>query len=138
MNITFPEASNELEVIADTTGISTNTGGQYIVAKWGKIKDSKFLKIEIIMNNNEFNMVNAEVTSNEVESAVKTIKDLQDKGKKFYGDKTYDANEVYKTGVEFVVPPKENASTKRGHPARRKTVRSSRSWVMIVGERVMD
>ncbi|QXJ34141.1 ISC1058 family transposase [Saccharolobus shibatae] len=68
-------------------------------------------------------MVNAEVTSNEVESAVKTIKDLQDKGKKFYGDKTYDANEVYKTGVKVVAPPKKNASTKCGHPARRKTVR---------------
>ncbi|QXJ31890.1 ISC1058 family transposase [Saccharolobus shibatae] len=67
------------------------TGGQYIVAKWGKTRDSKFLKIEIVMNNNEFNIVNAEVTSNEVES-VKTVKDLQDKGKKFYGDKTYDAN----------------------------------------------
>ncbi|QXJ27569.1 ISC1058 family transposase [Saccharolobus shibatae B12] len=32
MNITFPEASDELEVIADTS-ISTNTRGQYIVTK---------------------------------------------------------------------------------------------------------
>ncbi|AAK42033.1 IS5-like element ISC1058 family transposase [Saccharolobus solfataricus] len=129
MKITFPEASDELEVIADATGISTNTGGQYIVAKWGKTRDSKFLKIEIVMDNNEFNVINAEVTSNEVESAVKTVKDLQDKGKKvkkFYGDKTYDANEVYKTGVEVVVPPKKNASTKRGHLARRKAVREFR------------
>lgn len=129
MNITFPETSDELEVIADATGISTNTGGQYIVAKWGKTRDSKFLKIEIVMDNNEFNVINAEVTSNEVESAVKTVKDLQDKGKKvkkFYGDKTYDANEVYKTGVEVVVPPKKNASTKRGHLARRKAVREFR------------
>src|SRR5579875_2075443 len=129
MNITFPETSDELEVIADATGISTNMGGQYIVAKWGKTRDSKFLKIEIVMDNNEFNVINAEVTSNEVESAVKTVKDLQDKGKKvkkFYGDKTYDANEVYKTGVEVVVPPKKNASTKRGHLARRKAVREFR------------
>uniref|UniRef100_D0KV99 Transposase IS4 family protein n=1 Tax=Saccharolobus solfataricus (strain 98/2) TaxID=555311 RepID=D0KV99_SACS9 len=128
MNITFPETSDELEVIADATGISTNTGGQYIVAKWGKTRDSKFLKIEIVMDNNEFNVINAEVTSNEVESAVKTVKDLQDKGKKvkkFYEDKTYDANEVYKTGVEVVVPPKKNASTKR-HLARRKAVREFR------------
>ncbi|ACP54937.1 transposase ISC1058 [Sulfolobus islandicus M.16.27] len=35
----------------------------------------------------------------------------------------YDANEVYKTGVEVVVPPRKNASTRYGHPARRKAVR---------------
>ena len=39
------------------------------------------------------------------------------KVKRFYGDKAYDANEVYNTGVE-VVPPRKNASTRRGHPAR--------------------
>ncbi|BDB99184.1 hypothetical protein SACC_22010 [Saccharolobus caldissimus] len=100
MNITFPEANDQLEVIADAT--STNKGGQYIIAKWGKTRDSKFLKIEIVMDKDEFNVVNAEVTSNEVETAVKTVRDLQDKGKKvkkFYGDKVYDANEVYKTGA---------------------------------------
>ena len=126
MDITFPEANDELEVIADATGISTNKGGQYIIAKWGKTKDSKFLKIEIVIDKDELNVINAEVTNNEVETAVKTVKDLQDKGKevkKFYGDKAYDANEVYKTGVEVVVPPRENASTRRGHPARRKAVR---------------
>jgi len=126
MNIKFPEANDQLEVIADATGISTNKGGQYIIAKWGKTKDSKFLKIEIVMDKDQFNVINAEVTSNEVQTAVKTVKDLQDKGKKvkkFYGDKAYDANEVYKTGVEIVVPPRKNASTRRGHPARRKAVR---------------
>jgi len=88
MNITFPEANDELEVIADATGISTNKGGQYIIAKWGKTKDSKFLKIEIVMDKDQYNVINAEVTTNEVETAVKTVKDLQDKGKKvkkFYG-----------------------------------------------------
>jgi len=25
---------------------------------------------------------------------------------------------IYKTGVEVVVPPRKNASTRRGHPAR--------------------
>jgi len=52
--------------------------------------------------------------------------DLQDRGKKvkrFYGDGAYDANEVHNTGVKVVVPPRENASTRRGHPARRKAVR---------------
>ena len=100
MDITFPEAGDQLE--ADATGISTNKGGQYIIAKWGKRRDSKFLKIEIVIDKDELNVINAEVTSNEVETAVKTVKDLQDKGKevkKFYGDKAYDANEVYKTGV---------------------------------------
>jgi Transposase DDE domain. len=95
MNIKFPEANDELEVIADATGISTTRGGQYIIAKWGKTKDSKFLKIEIVMDKDQFNVINAEVTSNEVKTAVKTVKDLQDKGKKvkkFYGDKAYDAN----------------------------------------------
>ena len=102
MDIKFPEANDELEVIADATGISTTRGGQYIIAKWGKTKDSKFLKIEIVIDKDQFNVINAEVTSNEVETAVKTVKDLQDKGKKvkrFYGDKAYDANEVYNTGV---------------------------------------
>jgi len=52
--------------------------------------------------------------------------DFQDRGKKvkrFYGDGAYDANEVHNAGVEVVVPPRENASTGRGHPARRKAVR---------------
>ncbi|ADB87990.1 second ORF in transposon ISC1058 [Saccharolobus islandicus L.D.8.5] len=69
-----------------------------------KTRDSKFLKIEIVIDNNESNVINAEITSNEVETAVKIIKDLQDKGKKFYGDKVYDSNEAYKTGVE--APPR--------------------------------
>ena len=62
MNIKFPEANDELEVIADATGISTNKGGQYIIAKWGKTRDSKFLKIEIVMDKDQFNIINAEVT----------------------------------------------------------------------------
>jgi len=52
--------------------------------------------------------------------------DLKDRGKKverFYGDRAYDADEVHNTGVEVVVPPRENASTRRGHPARIKAVR---------------
>jgi len=77
MNITFPEANDQLE--ADATGISTNKGGQYIIAKWGKTKDSKFLKIKIVIDKDQFNVINAEVTSNGVKTAVK---DLQDKGKK--------------------------------------------------------
>jgi hypothetical protein len=74
MDIKFPEANDQLE--ADATGISTNKGGQYIIAKWGKTKDSKFLKIEIVMDKDQFNVINAEVTTNEVETAVKTVKDL--------------------------------------------------------------
>jgi hypothetical protein len=81
MDVTFPEASDELEVIADGTGISTTRGGQYIIAKWGKTRDSKFLKIEVVMEKDEFKVVSAEVTSNEVEAAVKTVKDLQDEGR---------------------------------------------------------
>jgi hypothetical protein len=51
--------------------------------------------------------------------------DLQDgeKVKRFYGDGAYDADEVHNTGVEVVVPLRENASTRRGHPARGKAVR---------------
>ena len=45
------------------------------------------------------------------------------KVERFYGDRAYDADEVHNTGVEVVVPPRENASTRRGHPARRKAVR---------------
>lgn len=29
-----PEPGNELEVIADATGVSTDRGEQYVVAKW--------------------------------------------------------------------------------------------------------
>jgi len=54
---------------------------------------------------------------------------LKSKGKevtRFMGDRTYDANAVYTTGVE--VPPKE--STGRGHPARGG---SSGGWATNVG-----
>ena len=107
MNIKFPEANDQLE--AD--GNKHKQGRTIHYSKMGKTKDPKFLKID----KDQFNVINAEVTSNEVKTAVK---DLQDKGKKFYGDKAYDANEVYKTGVEVVVPPRKNASTRLGHPAR--------------------
>jgi len=80
MDITFPEANDELEV-ADATGMSTTRGGQYVGAKWGKTRDSKFLKIEIVMDKDELNVIDAEVTSDEVETAVKT-KDLQDRGRR--------------------------------------------------------
>jgi len=51
---------------------------------------------------------------------------LKEKGKevkRFYGDKAYDTNEIYNLGVDVVVPPRKDASTRRGHPARRKAVR---------------
>jgi len=35
-----------------------------IVVKWGKRRDSKFLKIEVVMEKDEFRIVSAEVTSN--------------------------------------------------------------------------
>jgi hypothetical protein len=53
--------------------------------------------------------VSAEVVDSEVKSAVKTLEDLKAKGKevrRFYGDRAYDTNEVYSTGVEVVVPPR--------------------------------
>ncbi len=59
--------------------------------------------------------------------------------RRFYGNKAYDANEVYKTGVKVVVPPRKNASTRYGHPARRKAVREFKKlgynrWrVMVLG-----
>jgi hypothetical protein len=61
MNINFPEASDELEV-DDGNGMSTTRGGQYVVAKWGKRRDSKFLKIEVVMKKDEFRIVSTEVT----------------------------------------------------------------------------
>lgn len=94
MNMKFPETNDRLEVVADSTGTGTNEGGQYIIAKWGKPR---------------------------AQNLSKTVKDLRDKGKRvkrFYGDKAYDADEVYRTGVEVVVPPRKDASTRRGHPAR--------------------
>ena len=45
----------------------------------GKTKYSEFLKIEIVIDKDQFNVINAELTSNEVKT---TVKDLQDKGKK--------------------------------------------------------
>jgi hypothetical protein len=80
---------------------------------------------ERVRNMDKFKIVSAEVTSNEAESASNTVKDLKEKGKevkRFYGDKAYDG-EIYNLGVDVVVPPRENASTRRGHPARRKAVR---------------
>jgi len=99
-------------------------------------KEGLKIPLEIVIDKDELNVINAEVTSNEVETAVKTVKDLQDKGKKvkkFYGDKAYDANEVYNTGVEVVVPPRKNASTRRGHPARRKAVREFKELRYLEG-----
>jgi len=37
MNIKF-EVNDQLEVIADATGINTTRGGQYTIAKWGKTR----------------------------------------------------------------------------------------------------
>lgn len=43
MNMKFPETNDRLEVVTDSTGTGTNEGGQYIIAKWGKTKDSKLI-----------------------------------------------------------------------------------------------
>jgi hypothetical protein len=55
------------------------------------------------------------------------------KVERFYGDGAYDADEVHNTGVEVVVPPRENASARRGHPARRKAVREFKELGYGVG-----
>ena len=55
------------------------------------------------------------------------------KVERFHGDRAYDANEVHNTGVEVVVPPRENASTGRGRPARRKAVREFKELGYGVG-----
>ena len=64
---------NELE--ADATGISTTREDNTLSQNGEKPRTQKFLKID----KDQFNVINAEVTSNEVKTAVK---DLQDKGKK--------------------------------------------------------
>jgi len=79
------------------------------------------------MEKDEFKIVSAEVTSNEAESASNTVKDLKEKGKevkRFYGDEAYDTKEIYNLGVDAAVPPRKNASTRCGHPARRRNVRA--------------
>ena len=40
MNIKDPEANDQLE--ADATGIGTNKGGQYVIAKWEKPRIQKY------------------------------------------------------------------------------------------------
>ena len=65
--------------------------------------------------------------------------DLKDRGRKvkrFYGDRAYDTDEVHNAGVEVVVPPRENAFTRRGHPARRKAVREFKELGYGVKRRV--
>ncbi|QGA53834.1 hypothetical protein GFS03_04175 [Sulfolobus sp. E5-1-F] len=61
MEINFPEPSDEIKIIADSTGISATTGGQYVVAKWGKRRDSKFIEVIVEKDN-----LNVEVTNSEV------------------------------------------------------------------------
>ncbi|QGA53833.1 hypothetical protein GFS03_04170 [Sulfolobus sp. E5-1-F] len=50
--------------------------------------------------------------------------------KRFYGDKAYDANDIYEIGVEVIVPPRSNASLRRGHTSRRKAVREFLRFVL--------
>ncbi len=46
------------------------------MAKWGKKSDSHFLKLEVVIEKDEFKVVSAEVTTNEVKSA-NAVKELQ-------------------------------------------------------------
>jgi hypothetical protein len=56
-----PEPGDELEVMAEATGVSNDRGGQYVVAKWGKRRASKFLKVEVVMNGEDLEVMSAEV-----------------------------------------------------------------------------
>ncbi|BBG25116.1 hypothetical protein IC006_2451 [Sulfuracidifex tepidarius] len=52
--------------------------------------DSRFLKVEVVVEEDEFKVVSAEVTNNGVDSAISTVKELDEKGKdvrESYGDK---------------------------------------------------
>lgn len=107
---------------------------------YGKKERGKFIKVVVHVDSRTGNIIDAEVNNSEVDSAVKEISKIQENGGsvvKFYGDKAYDSNEIYKLVPDVVVPPKRSASRERSVENRRRSIigvlRSGRRSMGMVG-----
>ncbi|MGC8619499.1 MAG: IS5 family transposase [Thermoplasmata archaeon] len=90
-----------------------------------------WIKVHLAIDANTFNIVSLSITDEKVHDS-KEFKRLLDpvleRTRAVYGDKGYDSKEIYNylssKGIEAIIPPKKNATTRsRGIPARAKLVR---------------
>ena len=138
--ITLP-MENELEIGTDGSGLKSNNAGEYRVLKYGDKKKKKYLVVVITadIKNKKLLKVDAYIKKkrkSEPKVAIKHIKDLKKKGKKptkFYGDGSFDSNEMFreldKSNIDSAVKIRKNADTsrRRGSRRRRDEIRQFRS-----------
>lgn len=135
MKLEFEKVRDEIELVSDGTGISVEQGGRYIRARYGGKGRGKFLKVVVHVDAESMRVVKAEVENSELDSAVRTIREIGEEGgkvAKFYGDRAYDSNRIYDLVPEVAVPPKKSANPDRANPRRRETIldhrESPRDW----------
>jgi hypothetical protein len=117
-------------IIIDSTGFKITDRGEWINEKYSK-KRKGWIKVHLAIDANSFNVVSLSITDEKVHDSQefkKLIDPVLEKTKAVYGDKGYDSKDIYnylsENGIEAIIPPKKNATTRsRGSPARARLVR---------------
>jgi len=117
-------------IIIDSTGFKITDRGEWINNKYNK-KRKGWIKVHLAIDANSFNVVSLSITDEKIHDSQefkKLIDPVLEKTKAVYGDKGYDSKEIYnylsENGIEAIIPPKKNATTRsRGSPARARLVR---------------
>jgi hypothetical protein len=108
----------KMYIIIDSTGFKITDRGEWINNKYNK-KRRGWIKVHLAIDANSLNIVSLSITDEKVHDS-KEFKRLIDpvvkNTKVVYGDKGYDSKEIYNylsnNGIEAVIPPKKNATTK--------------------------
>ena len=120
----------DMYIIIDSTGFKITDRGEWINNKYNK-KRKGWIKVHLAIDAKSFNIVSLSITDEKVHDSMefkKVMDPVVKKTKVVYADKGYDTKEIYNylsnNGIEAVIPPKKNATTKaRGSPLRAKLVR---------------
>ena len=123
------DCSEGAQLALDSSGIKLVNFGDWLRKKWKKSRI--WLKLHVTVDVKTQKVVNAIVTTEEAgDSRIgKYVAEILDGGKvkKFFADGAYDVNYIFKElgekGIEPAIPPRKDASTRRGDPLRRKQVR---------------
>ena len=139
------DTSEPVTIAIDSTGVSVQKAGGWIERKHGKKK--RYVKLHFAVNTVTHEVGAMEVSTDDVHD-VKTLPGLLEESgrrvrvEKMIGDGAYDSGDVYRfledKGVEAVIKPRRNASTRAGPPARRRAVELCRelgyeAWARLTG-----
>ncbi|MGC8632079.1 MAG: hypothetical protein ACP5T2_06695, partial [Thermoprotei archaeon] len=121
----------ELEVMADATGLKTESAGEYLTCRYGKPgRQRKHVVLVITVDVKRRKLLSADAYvegrgRSEAKTAAKMLAEVREKGKRvkrFYGDGAYDTNLVLSSlrDAESAVKIRTNATTYRSRGCKRR------------------